>query len=326
MNTVIDFYKSQLAEKGFIPALNNHSYCSAGTTWQLSNELGEGYFWLFSEKDLYSIKIHDFYFHNDTIMEFSWPKCLSISQYDSVSGEELAPYRRLEAGCVKSFLGGYKPYKVLIHKNIPVRSTGIEIMPAYYEDYLKRQYPDVYASPQKAFDAVGQTMDFPKMFQLLKQVHDYRGEGIAADLFYGGKVAEAIALTIEWNKRNLKKNKIIHRLSEEDIKTLETITLFLNDHYAQDITLENLTKIAYMGATKLQTIFKQYHDCTITQYIQQRRMSQAEILLANTDLNIGLIARTVGYTKASRFSELFRKSTGLLPSEFRKVAQQKIDN
>ena len=323
MNTVIDFYKSQLAEKGFVPALDNYSYCSVGTTWQLSNELGGGYFWLFSVKDLYSIKIHDFYFHNDTIMEFSWPECLSISQYDSVSGEELAPYRRLEAGCVKSFLGGYKPYKVLIHKNIPIRSTGIEIMPAYYEDYLKCQYPDVYASPQKAFDAVGQTMDFPKMSQLLKQVHDYRGEGIAADLFYEGKVAEAIALTIECKKRNLEKKKIIHRLSEQDIKELETITLFLNDHYAQDITLESLTKIAYMGATKLQTIFKQYHDCTITQYIQQRRMSQAEILLANTDLNIGLIARTVGYTKASRFSELFRRSTGLLPGEFRKVAQQK---
>lgn len=31
--------------------------------------------------------------------------------------------------------------RVLIHKNIPIRSIGVEIMPAYYEDYLKKQYP-----------------------------------------------------------------------------------------------------------------------------------------------------------------------------------------
>ncbi|WP_278580612.1 helix-turn-helix transcriptional regulator, partial [Eubacterium callanderi] len=61
----------------------------------------------------------------------------------------------------------------------------------------------------------------------------------------------------------------------------------------------------------------------ITEYIQQRRMSQAETLLAKTDLSIGQVAQSVGYTSASRFAELFRKSTGLLPLEYRKVAQRK---
>ena len=34
------------------------------------------------------------------------------------------------------------------------------------------------------------------------------------------------------------------------------------------------------------------YDCTITEYIQQRRMSQAEYLLTKTDLSIGQIAQT----------------------------------
>ncbi|MCQ5034367.1 AraC family transcriptional regulator [Coprococcus sp. DFI.6.81] len=322
MNNIIDFYKEQFDEKGFIPAPDNQSYCNIGSTWKFSDEIGGGYFWIYSVQDLYSIKIHDFFFHKDTIMEFSWPECLSISQYDSVSGEELSPYRRLEAGSIKSFIGGYKPYKVLIHKNIPVKSVGIEIMPAYYEGYLEKQYPDEYISPQKAFSSVGQTMNFPEMSKLLKQVKDYRGEGIAASLFYEGKVAEAVALTIEWNKRNLERREVERRLSAKDIEGLKTITLFLNDHYAQDITIEELTKIACMGATKLQSTFKQYNGCTITEYIQQRRMGQAEYLLAHTDFNIGQVAKTVGYSKASRFAELFRKSTGLLPGEFRKISQR----
>ncbi|WP_434304928.1 helix-turn-helix domain-containing protein [Clostridium botulinum] len=77
-----------------------------------------------------------------------------------------------------------------------------------------------------------------------------------------------------------------------------------------------------MGKTKLQTTFKRYHSCSITSYIQQRHMSQAEYLLSNTDLTIGQV-KTVGYSKASRFTELFRKNSGLLPGEYRKVSQKK---
>ncbi len=108
-----------------------------GLCWKFSQEIGEGSYWTYGQKDLYDIKIHNFSFHKDSLLEFSLPECLSITRYDSISGEELAPYRRLSAGCIKTYIGGYEPYQVLIHKNIPIRSIGIEIMPAYYEDYLK---------------------------------------------------------------------------------------------------------------------------------------------------------------------------------------------
>lgn len=77
-----------------------------------------------------------------------------------------------------------------------------------------------------------------------------------------------------------------------------------------------------MGTTKLKTSFKQLQGCTITEYIQQRRMSQAEHLLIDTDFTMGQIAEMIGYSTSSRFAELFRKSTGLLPIEYRKMAQQ----
>ena len=46
-----------------------------------------------------------------------------------------------------------------------------------------------------------------------------------------------------------------------------------------------------------------------------------EIIL--TELTVGQVAQTVGYSTSSRFAELFRKSTGLLPLEYRKNAQRK---
>ena len=320
MNTVIDFYKSQLAEKGFVPALDNYSYCSVGTTWQLSNELGGGYFWLFSVKDLYSIKIHDFYFHNDTIMEFSWPECLSISQYDSVSGEELAPYRRLEAGCVKSFLGGYKPYKVLIHKNIPIRSISISIMPDFYNNYLKEKLGGEYIDPRNAFKGLSLGVDFPQLVALLKQIQSYSGNGASAKLFYEGKVLETLALILERAQQNQKQSQKIP-ITKKDEENLQAVADYIDHHFEFSISVDQLCKIAYMGNTKLKTKFKEYFGCNITDYIIRKRIDQAQHLLIVTELSIAEIAQAVGYERPESFAKQFHRITGLLPREYRKLVK-----
>ena len=211
--------------------------------------------------------------------------------------------------------------KTIAKDNIPIRSIGIEVMPAYYEDYLQKQYPGDYISPLAAFRQIDQTTDFPAMAKLLHEVKVYRGDGIAAGLFYEAKVAEAVSLVVEEQKKILSRKE--KRLSEQDVAQLKNVIAYLNDHYAFDIPLERLAKIACMGTTKLKTSFKQLQGCTITEYIQQRRMSQAEHLLIDTDFTMGQIAEMIGYSTSSRFAELFRKSTGLLPIEYRKMAQQK---
>lgn len=313
-----DVYTPLLIEHGFTPEPDNDRFGPVGLCWRLSEQIGEGHYWTYGQKDLFDIKIHDFYFHEDSFLEFNLPECLSITQYESISGEELMPYRRLTAGCIKSVIGGYEPYKILIHKKIPVRCIGIEIMPAYYEDYLKKQYPGEYTNLHDAFFSVDQTTDFPEMIKLLAQVKNYRGEGFSANLFYEAKVAEAVALVVERQKKS--RTKSVAKLSSQDLRQLETVTAYINDHFAFDLPLERLSRIGCMGTTKLKSTFKLYHNCTITEYIQQRRMSQAEHLLSATDLSIGQIAQTVGYSNAGRFAALFRLSTGLLPGEYRKIS------
>ena len=103
------YYVSMLKGHGFTPDPDDHQYGALGLCWKLSPEIGEGSYWTYGQKDLYDIKIHNFSFHEDSLLEFSLPECLSITRYDSISGEELAPYRRLSAGCIKTYIGGYEP-------------------------------------------------------------------------------------------------------------------------------------------------------------------------------------------------------------------------
>lgn len=325
MEDIESFYESNLLQNGFQIENTKKPFNSMGKLFKLPEKLGNGFYWVYGEKDLYDIKIHDFYFHKDSFFDlkmFEWPECLSISYYESVSGEELMPYRHITAGCVKTFINANAPYKAIFHKNIPIRTIGIEIMPAYYEKYLKEAYPNEYIAPHDAFKNIGQTNNFPKMVSLLREVWNYNGNGLAAKLFYAAKVAEAVSLIVEHNK-NLNPVKSIN-VSSEDIELLENVTAYINDHFNCKISLEHLSHIACMGTTKLKLLFNQIYDCTISTYIQQRRLSHAETLLASTDFSIEQISQIIGYSNSGRFASIFRKSTGLFPRQYRKMSQKDV--
>ncbi len=87
MSEIIDqFYTPLLIEHGFIRDPDNQQYGALGDCWKLSPEVGEGTYWTYGQKDLYDIKIHNFSFHEDFMLECSMPECLSITRYDSISG------------------------------------------------------------------------------------------------------------------------------------------------------------------------------------------------------------------------------------------------
>ena len=316
-----DYYTPLLEQNSFRPVPCPEQYSPVGRCWEIAPALGGGYYWVYAKQDLFDIKINDFYFHEDFCLEMDIPECISIQRYDSISGEELNPYRRLSAGDIQTIVGGKQRYRALIHKRIPIHAVGIEILPAYYEDFLKNQYPEDFFDLSSAFQSVDQVADFPAMSKLLFEIENYRGEGIAAALFYEAKVTEAIALVADAWKRQSQRQ--IHPLSADDLAGIQNVVSYIADHYSFDIPLGRLASIACMSESKLKGCFKRQMGCTITQYIQGRRMSQAEHLLIDTDFTMGQIAQMIGYTTSSRFAELFKKSTGILPIEYRKIASKK---
>ena len=247
------------------------------------------------------------------------PEQLSFEDVAAGSGQTQEETPGAEPTQIQTIVGGRQRYRALIHKRIPIHAVGIEILPAYYEDFLKKQYPDDYFDLPAAFQSVDQAADFPAMSRLLFEIENYRGEGMAAALFYEAKVTEAIALVVDAWKRQSQRHE--RPLSAQDMAGLQNVVSYIADHYAFDIPLERLASIACMSESKLKSCFKRQLGCSVTQYIQGRRMSQAEHLLIDTDFTMGQIAQMIGYTTSSRFAELFKKSTGLLPNEYRKIVK-----
>ena len=320
MNEQIDGkYGEVLEQAGFIPCRAPKSFPREGKCWEAAPDIGSGFYWIYDSLQGYCVKIHDFRFREDTVIDLAIPECLSVTWYESISGEELTPYRKLNAHVVKSFLGGYEPFRALIHRRVPVCSIGIEYYPVYYETHLKELFGDLYQSPGDAFRSIDETASWSEMTALLQNLRRYQQDGLPAQLYYNAKAAEALSLVFERHQRLNQKPKAI--LPEADTVMLQAMAAYIGDHYADGLTIEQLAQIACMGTTKFKRCFKIYFGMTVSEYIQGTRIGQAEHLLAYTELPVGEVAQAVGYTAAGHFADLFRKAKGVLPMEYRKLTR-----
>ena len=88
------------------------------------------------------------------------------------------------------------------------------------------------------------------------------------------------------------------------------------------MSLEQIADHLHVSASHLSRTFKKAADISLTDYINQVRISKAKELLRGTDIYIYTISEMVGYHDATYFSSIFKKMVGVSPSEYRNPAGQ----
>lgn len=96
------------------------------------------------------------------------------------------------------------------------------------------------------------------------------------------------------------------------------IQAYILDHYRRSISMAELSEYVDRTPNYISTIFKQVTGDSITEYIQQIRISAACDLLINSQMNVGEISNFLGFCEQSYFNKVFKKITGTLPSIYMK--------
>ena len=96
---------------------------------------------------------------------------------------------------------------------------------------------------------------------------------------------------------------------------------FLSRRYADpNLMLQDVAGEVGMSQSHFSTVFAQETGITFTQYLTALRIGKARELLSATRMRSSEIATAVGYNDAHYFSYLFKKQTGMTPSEYRRGA------
>ena len=102
------------------------------------------------------------------------------------------------------------------------------------------------------------------------------------------------------------------------IEEIDKATLYFNEHYSEEISIEEYAQNNYFSVSWFIRNFKHCTGSTPMQYILSKRIYNAEILLHDSTYNVTEIAEIVGYDNPLYFSRIFKKVKGLSPSEYRK--------
>ena len=78
-----------------------------------------------------------------------------------------------------------------------------------------------------------------------------------------------------------------------------------------------------VSARTLTRRFKSATGVSISEYLQRRRLDEAQALLRRTNLSVTEVASSVGLSDPSHFTRTFRQHTGLTPTAFRTAVRQK---
>lgn len=123
-------------------------------------------------------------------------------------------------------------------------------------------------------------------------------------------VAEIIDLALEKMRKKTRNNTTYQQ-------GIRSVADYINDHYAEELSLETLSAICGLSPSYFTRAFKKMYDCSPSVYISMVRISNAKVLLETTLHSVKEIARKVGYNRSSTFCDAFKKETEMTPNEYR---------
>ena len=124
-------------------------------------------------------------------------------------------------------------------------------------------------------------------------------------------------------ERKTKPHNHSENLSNLSIQTenevFNQMDAFLRRNLYKDISRKDLSEVFHISASHLARIFRNTSGMTISKRLLQLRIDRAKQLLLESSLPISEISLQVGYTNFSHFTKIFRRFTGITPSDYRRT-------
>ena len=155
---------------------------------------------------------------------------------------------------------------------------------------------------------------------LTQQEMAHLNRSVAAVLEKGLFTAEETQAHI---KRTLARNK---RLGTETQHMVYRVKAFIQEHYADPISREEMASYVGVSARHLTRCFHQETGISLITYLNRYRVKQAKQFLEAGDRNITEVAGTVGFSSSNYFTDAFRRETGMSPRDYQRRQRSPSDD
>lgn len=214
-------------------------------------------------------------------------------------------YPLIQGDCI--FIDCQKPYSHTSSANSPWRLQWAHFyaptLPDIYGKYIQRGGQPVF-HPQTA-------APYTDLLTQLDQLA--RTDDFIRDMRINEKLSALLTLIMaeSWHPENAARGN--------KKQSLQTIKNYLDEHYTEKISLDDLAARFFINKFYLARAFKDQFGFTILTYLDHVRVTRAKQLLRFSPLTVEDIAARVGIPDPAYFSRVFKKVEGLAPGEYRKL-------
>jgi two-component system, response regulator YesN len=234
------------------------------------------------------------------------------------------------AGSGKNDMGPPHPLEISLQERQDFAGYIEAIYPAKIDDWTKALFTrcrrEFEQNPQLAFSLCKQVVDLMlSVFDSLqvsvgnKEPFRKKAESrfCTCSSFEELRIMLATITQEEMTKRLAEKRQNMAVYAQQAIN-------YIDKHYAEVITLELLADKLHISPVHLSVVFKRETGMNYSKYLAGVRVEKSKVFLKQPNMNLSQVADAVGYDSPTYFGNLFRKYTGLRPSEYRRLHQQDI--
>ncbi|KOO41165.1 response regulator transcription factor [Priestia koreensis] len=110
-----------------------------------------------------------------------------------------------------------------------------------------------------------------------------------------------------------------HQEADKPQTIIEKAQSFVNQHYAEDVSMEQVAEWVNLSSYYFSKVFKSESGQTFTDYLTEVRMEKAKQFISNMELSLKEICFLVGYKDPNYFSRAFKRYTGMTPTDYRNL-------
>ena len=208
-----------------------------------------------------------------------------------------------------------------MHKIIyPERQNYIRYVFYFTQDHIEKAFsPSMVTKAlllikDQAFQKVSLSLpEFIRMNVLFRNMYEHRKEMNPKNLYlltaYSSVILQELYFIF---------TKHPAKVQSRELTPVEKILKYINNHYSENITLEDLEEKFFLNKSYICRIFRNTMGISLINYVQHKRILEAQQLLLSTDESIINISLECGFSNIQHFYRVFKKVTTLTPNEYRK--------
>ena len=158
-----------------------------------------------------------------------------------------------------------------------------------------------------------------QVIQLLNQVVEcyFRKEPLWNSQCYSYLLQVYVLLGRDYLRRTAPQTPAAQRSIDSEI--MNSAITFINQHYMQDISLDDVASFAGFSKYYFSRTFKQFSGSSFSEFLTQKRLNVASDLLVRTNQPIRDIAESAGFGSVATFNRVFREHKNCTPTQYRAI-------